>query len=520
VLWAILGLVLAAIVAVAAAVFLWSGATLANDPSALARVDLQPFAGKLVSATASTADGHPIALVRHGARLTPRQPLAPGATVAVDVVIRRPGWDAWALGKERRERLTVHAPVAHMTSRWVSAAAGEPPRIMFDEPIKAIAFGSGARRATNGRFFTLPAKTPAGSTRVAAAARSWERVGAPVRVSWFPPARRTVALASPAPSTKIAPTSRLRLTFSRPVDEALGSRTPTVEPATPGHWRRVDSHTLAFQPSGYGARMGSTLSVKLPHRLAVATASGRGLRESDKVRWSVRPASILRLQQLLAVAGYLPVDWTPRGADVARTPTAQAQAAVDPPHGTFRWRYRDTPVELRRLWKPGRVNAIMRGAVMMFQDNHHLTVDAIAGPVVWKTLLADTLAHKRHAKGYSYVFVHRNVPQLMTLWHNGHVVVRSPGNTGVPAAPTQLGTFPVFEHIPVGTMSGTNPDGSSYHDPGIKWISYFHGGEALHAFPRASFGTPQSLGCVELPEAAAKQVWPYTPVGTLVTVEN
>ena len=112
------------------------------------------------------------------------------------------------------------------------------------------------------------------------------------------------------------------------------------------------------------------------------------------------------------------------------------------------------------------------------------------------------------------------MPQLLTLWHNGHVVLRSPGNTGVPAAPTQLGTFQVFEHIPVGTMSGTNPDGSSYHDPGIKWISYFHGGEALHAFPRASFGTPQSLGCVELPEAAAKKVWPYTPIGTLVTIES
>jgi lipoprotein-anchoring transpeptidase ErfK/SrfK len=156
----------------------------------------------------------------------------------------------------------------------------------------------------------------------------------------------------------------------------------------------------------------------------------------------------------------------------------------------------------------------------MFQDNHHLTVDAIAGPDVWKALLADTLGQKRRDKGYSYVYVHRQVPQMLTLWHSGHVVLRSPGNTGVPAAPTELGTFPVFEHIPVGTMSGTNPDGSHYRDPGIKWISYFHGGEALHAFPRGSFGTPQSLGCVELPLGAAKKVWPYTPIGTLVTIEN
>jgi lipoprotein-anchoring transpeptidase ErfK/SrfK len=108
----------------------------------------------------------------------------------------------------------------------------------------------------------------------------------------------------------------------------------------------------------------------------------------------------------------------------------------------------------------------------------------------------------------------------MTLWHDGHVVITSPGNTGVAAAPTQLGTFPVFEHLRVTTMSGTNPDGSHYSDPGIQYVSYFNGGDALHAFNRASFGTPQSLGCVELPLAAARTVWPYTPIGTLVTVEN
>jgi len=78
----------------------------------------------------------------------------------------------------------------------------------------------------------------------------------------------------------------------------------------------------------------------------------------------------------------------------------------------------------------------------------------------------------------------------------------------------------VFEHIPIGTMSGTNPDGSHYNDPGVRWISYFHGGDAIHAFPRGSYGTPQSLGCVELPYTAASQVWPYTPVGTLVTIEQ
>jgi lipoprotein-anchoring transpeptidase ErfK/SrfK len=142
------------------------------------------------------------------------------------------------------------------------------------------------------------------------------------------------------------------------------------------------------------------------------------------------------------------------------------------------------------------------------------------GPKVWGALLADTLAGRRKTDGYSYVYVHRAVPQSLTLWHNGQTILSSPGNTGVPAAPTQLGTVPVFEHIPIGRMSGTNPDGTHYDDPGIRWISYFNRGDAIHAFPRASFGTPQSLGCVELPLDAAAKVWPYTPIGTLVTVEN
>jgi hypothetical protein len=33
----------------------------------------------------------------------------------------------------------------------------------------------------------------------------------------------------------------------------------------------------------------------------------------------------------------------------------------------------------------------------------------------------------------------------------------------------------------------------------VYWINYFNGGDAVHGFVRASYGFPQSLGCVELP---------------------
>jgi len=66
-------------------------------------------------------------------------------------------------------------------------------------------------------------------------------------------------------------------------------------------------------------------------------------------------------------------------------------------------------------------------------------------------------------------------------------------------------------------MQGVNPNGTPYADP-VHWINYFDGGEAVHGFPRASYGFPQSLGCVELPLNVAPIVYSHVHYGTLVTV--
>jgi len=507
-----------ALVGLVVAVLFWSGATLAGDPSALARVDVQPLGGTLESARASGPGGRAIHVSASHGRLMPRERLAPGEKVTVSVVIRRPDWLAWALGPERHERLTLTTPVAHIANRWPAVAAGSPVTVRFDQPVVRASYGtSGAMRPAevDGRRVSLGAHVVTGTVEVAAAPRSWERLGAPVSVSWFPQGTLPVALVSPDPGGELSPAEPITLTFSKPVAAVLGSAMPVLAPHVAGTWAKTDSHTVVFRPTGVGAALGSSVSVRLP-----AAVSLDGEHAVRRLGWTVPQPSVLRLQQLLAEQGYLPVDWTPAGSPVARTPDAEWAAAVTPPAGHFSWRFDNTPAELTSQWNPGGIDQITRGAIMMFQHDHQLTVDAFAGPQVWQALIADAIAGQRRTDGYSYVYVHRSVPQLLTLWHNGQVVLTSPGNTGVPAAPTALGTFPVFEHIPVGTMSGTNPDGSHYNDPGIKWISYFHGGEALHAFPRASFGTPQSLGCVELPLDSAAKVWPYTPIGTLVTIEN
>jgi hypothetical protein len=513
------------VVLLAVAVLAFSGVTLASDSTALARVSVQPLGGTVERVRAYGPHGRRVPLAIEGGRLTPLRRLTPGEQVTVDVEVRRPGWLSWALGSERNEQLTLRAPTAQVTERWMTVPSGSEVRVSFDRPVSAVSYGSGTDGVTHHTLssarssVSLGPQASTGAIEIAAAPRPWERLGAPTQVSWFPPSRAPVMVSFPAAGARISPATPLSLTFSKPVSEVLGSARPQLSPSTPGSWREANSHMLVFTPSGLGAPLASQLKVQLPRAVAVTTG-GSGLRTTNQIEWTVPPGSTLRLHQLLAEAGYLPVVWQPSGAPVARTPSAEAQAAVEPPGGSFNWRYPNTPRQLQAMWNPAVASVITKGAVMRFESEDNLTVDGVAGPTVWHALLTGALAGKRLASGYSYVYVHRETPETMTLWHNGRTVISSPANTGISGAETELGTFPVFEHLPETTMTGTNPDGSHYSDPGIKWVSYFNGGDALHNFDRASFGTPQSLGCVELPLAASAEIWPYTPIGTLVTIET
>jgi len=80
--WALAGLAALALGLVAAVVW-WSGATLAGDDVALARVKVQPLGGSLVSANAFGPDGAPIRLSVHDGRLLPTTLLSPGEACGV-----------------------------------------------------------------------------------------------------------------------------------------------------------------------------------------------------------------------------------------------------------------------------------------------------------------------------------------------------------------------------------------------------------------------------------------------------
>jgi hypothetical protein len=495
--------------AVVAALLAWPGVGVAASPSGLAGISLPGFSGHIEHIVVREGDGTPVpVVVRHGT-VWPRIRLEAGERVTVTVDVERPGWAGWLVGRHERRTVTLVTPVPHIRSTLLQPRRGSAVTVSFAEPVSRVRIGHKARRRWNAGRSVVPlgvvasGSATAGTTTVAAAVRFWEKLSKPARVSWFVQGGGTSVVSEPAAGSRVSPRGTLTLTFAKPVAEVLGSRLPRLEPAFAGRWTQVDSHTLSFRPAGLGFGLGGTVTVRLP---------------GASLGWKVAPGSTLRLQELLARLGYLPVRWRSAGSSPS-TPSTELAAAVRAPQGTFSWRYPQTPGSLRRLWKPGSWNVVTQGAVMRFEDEHGLSTDGVAGPHVWRALIHDDLAGRRSNAGYNYVFVHETVPQSLSLWHNGRVILTSPGNTGIPQSPTAPGTWPVFEHIPVGTMSGTNPDGTHYHDPGIRWISYFHGGDALHEFPRASFGTPQSLGCVELPEAAAARVWPYTPIGTLVTIE-
>jgi peptidoglycan hydrolase-like protein with peptidoglycan-binding domain len=512
-------LALAILLAALVAYFLTSTGGLGSDSVALARVNMPAGGGTIVRVTVTGPRANLIPVRLSGARVYPEVRIPAGERVTVRATVLRPGWLSWLTGRRERYELTLVTPSAHPTARFFTLRRGAPLRVAFSQPVRALVYGwSGQQRrltlALPARTVTIPHGTPAGSISIAAMPRAWEIARGQI-ISWFPAGAGASAVAAPQPGTSISPDTVLHLTFSKPVFQVLDGRMPQISPAGAGHWRTVGPHSIEFVPSGYGYGLGARVTVALP---AAVHLVGGSTGAASTASWAVPDGSTLRLQQLLSMLGYLPFHYS--GPTVPDNPAAQERAALSPPPGKLTWAYPNIPGQLRALWLPGGYGVMTKGAVMAFENNAGLNVDGIAGPTVWKALINAVDHHQVSTFGYSFVMVSENLPESLALWHNGQIKVTSPVNTGIPAAPTALGVYPVYEHLPVTTMSGVNPNGTPYNDPGIRWVSYFNGGDALHEFPRAAYGFPQSLGCVEMPMANAAAVYPYTPIGTLVDISG
>ncbi len=318
---------------------------------------------------------------------------------------------------------------------------------------------------------------------------------------------KVTATTPAAGATSVATDTTVTVHFSLPLTSHW--LPPTLSPAVSGHWVRQDADTLVFHPDApFVPESDEVLTVPA----ATGSSEGMHLAAADTVKFTVATGSTLRLEQLLAELGYLPLSY------VAPQPVAPQDMATTEP-GTLTWRWNGLPAQLTALWTQGDWSAITKAAVMTFESQNGLTVDGLAGPMVWGTLLAAAIAHKGDTTPWNFVLVTKTLPQHVTVWSNGAPVLSGiPANTGAPGAATASGTFEVFEHVKASTMKGTNITGSTYDDPTVPWASYFNGGDALHGFPRARYGFPQSNGCVEMPITTAGKVWPYSPIGTVVIV--
>jgi hypothetical protein len=345
-----------------------------------------------------------------------------------------------------------------------------------------------------------------------------------------PVAPLQVLSVSPASGTRGANgAAPVKVTFNEPL--AASTPVPALSPKISGNWA-VSGDSITFQPqAGYMPDTHVTLSIPAGSTgveaagLAAAgttttAQTGDGLlAKSATVSFTTGSYShsTLRLQQLLAQLGYLPLTFTPAAPAIASgDANAQLSAAYDPPAGSFTF-HSGYPSELTSQWVTGKANTLDTGAIMAFESVTGLTMDGDAGPSVWSHLLTAVAEGKTNPNGYTYSLVNQASPETLRVYHNGHQIETTLVNTGIPNRSTVDGTFPVYSRFQVTQMSGNNPDGTKYDDT-VYWVSYFNGGDALHYFPRAGYGYYQSLGCVEMPYDPAKYVWQYTTYGSLVTV--
>ena len=327
-------------------------------------------------------------------------------------------------------------------------------------------------------------------------------------------AHLAIVSTDPAPgATGVALDAAVSVHFTTAL--ADDSPLPTLSPGRPRHVGPERTGHPGLRGGLDALSPGTPMTLSVPGGpTGIEGARGQRLDQSLRVAFTTAPMSTLRLQQLLAQLGFLPVSFTPADPTPA-PPNELAMAQL----GTFSWRWSSLPGSFMALWSPGENNVMTQGAVMTFESQHGLPTDGLAGPKVWDALILASDGGQANSYGhYDFVEVSTSRPEHVDVWRDGQIAYTTLANTGIEAAPTEVGTWPVYARYTSTTMRGTNPDGSKYDDPGIPWVSYFHGGDALHGFIRPSYGSPQSLGCVELPPTHAAVVYPYTPLGTLVTV--
>jgi peptidoglycan hydrolase-like protein with peptidoglycan-binding domain len=330
------------------------------------------------------------------------------------------------------------------------------------------------------------------------------------------------AAASPLPATQLAAlparklvngTAPLAVALTAPVSPT--SPPPSLTPKIAGTWSIVGD-TWVFTPV-------STLQPCSHYALTVwartSSTAHTELGRKQTIGLTVACPSLSALQQGLARLGYLGAKFHPRYtvhiAAGAETRREAAEHAFHPPRGALVPDPSNAPPV-----KLGELDATTRGAIEIYQADRGLEVTGEPNSATWAKLLYDETNYRRDPVPYTWVSVSESLPETLEV-HRGHrVVFSTPANTGVPGAETEQGIFPIYARYVSTTMAGEDVDGTKYDVPDVPWVNYFNGGDAVHGYPRESYGFPQSNGCVELPIEAAHTVFGMLAIGDIVEVNG
>jgi lipoprotein-anchoring transpeptidase ErfK/SrfK len=333
--------------------------------------------------------------------------------------------------------------------------------------------------------------------------------------------------AQPSPTATLPPTrlaalpsrtiadgaAALAVTLSAPVYPS--SPAPMLTPRVAGRWK-ISGDSEVFTPS-------STLEPCSDYALTVwagTTSTAHvplGHRQTIRLHVACPPPA--GLQQALANLGYLGARFVPlydvhvpSGRETRRQ---AATYAFHPPRGRLVPDPSDAPPA-----QIGRLDETTRGALEVYQEDTGLPVSDEPDRATWTSLLYDESTGRRDREPYTWVTVSESEPEMLYLHRGDRVAFTTLVNTGVPGAETAQGIFPIYARYVSTTMAGEDPDGTKYDVADVPWVNYFNGGDAVHGYPRAAYGFPQSNGCVELPIEAAHTVYGMLQIGDIVDVRG
>ncbi len=290
---------------------------------------------------------------------------------------------------------------------------------------------------------------------------------------------------------------------------------PLLEPHVNGTWTTVGD--LEVFTAASTLLPCQTYTITIPADTIATGHSRLGVRRT--ITLPVSCGTVRGLQVALARLDYLPYHLHPYVGPAqhrGREPRQEAaMEAFDPPRGRLVAQYPDAPPV---AYGDGADPATI-GALEIFQEDHDIPVAGAPNTRTWESLLAAETDDRRDPQPYTWVTVTETLPETLEVHQGSRIALSSPANTGVPGAPTAQGIFPIYERFVSTTMTGTNPDGSHYSDPGVPWVNYFNGGDAVHGFDRPGYGYPQSDGCVELPPSTAEVVFGMLRIGDIVWVQ-